>query len=398
MVDLGPPSCVVAQVRPSRNLYWLVACALAVLTGLTIGFAQVSDAAAESPLRRFDMHGGKQPLPPIALPELVQSLSAGECESCHIAEAREWQESKHRQSWTSALFQEAYRIEPMPECRNCHQPLTAGKSVTAAVKQLRNEGINCAVCHVRNGSVLSPRRSGRAPHAVQAAPVMSESAFCGSCHQFNFPEHRADSQVHHTNEPMQDTLREWERLRSASTTTKSCQDCHMQWEGVGSQRHRSHRFFGGYDHSMLQKSVAVSAESQVLPEAVEVRIQLSAQDTGHAVPTGDLYRCLVLVVSPVDGAGHEVAPAQERRLQRQFISTVEADEQGRLRVQRRQVEDNRLMPGVPQDLLFRFPMRTQAVNYRLSLSRIPPGAAATDNNSISQITAGRVAITQGVGE
>lgn len=172
----------------------------------------------------------------------------------------------------------------------------------------------------------------------------------------------------------------------------------MQWEGVGPQRHRSHRFLGGYDHSMLQKSVAVTVDSQVIPDAVEVRIQLSAQDAGHAVPTGDLYRCLVLVVSPVDGAGHAVAPAQERRLQRQFISTVEPDEQGRLRVLRRQVEDNRLMPGVPQELLFRFPKRTLAVNYRLSLSRIPPGTAATDNNSISQITAGRVAIAQGVPE
>lgn len=386
------------MVRPSLNLCLLVVCALAVLTGLTAGSAQASETSAESLLRTFDMQGGKQPLPPISLPDLVQSLSAGECESCHIAEAREWQQSKHRQSWTSPLFQDAYRIEPMPECRNCHQPLTAGKSVTAAVKQLRSEGINCAVCHVRNGSVLSPRRSGRAPHAVQAAPVMSESAFCGSCHQFNFPEHRADAQVHHTSEPMQDTLREWERLRSASATTKSCQDCHMQWEGMGPQRHRSHRFLGGYDHSMLQKSVAVTVDSQVIPDAVEVRIQLSAQDTGHAVPTGDLYRCLVLVVSPFDGAGHALAPAQERRLQRQFISTVEPDEQGQLRVQRRQVEDNRLMPGLPQELLFRFPKRTQAVSYRLSLSRIPPGTAATDNNSISQITAGRVAVAQGVPE
>ena len=91
-------------------------------------------APDEMPLSRFELQGGKAPLPKrsLALPKGIASLSASECEGCHVTEAREWQGSQHRQSWTSALFQDAYRIEPMPECRNCHQPLTAGEKPTAA--------------------------------------------------------------------------------------------------------------------------------------------------------------------------------------------------------------------------------------------------------------------------
>ena len=55
----------------------------------------------------------------------MSSPSAAECEVCHAAEAREWAGSLHKKSWTQPLFQAAYRIEPMAECRNCHQPLTA---------------------------------------------------------------------------------------------------------------------------------------------------------------------------------------------------------------------------------------------------------------------------------
>lgn len=371
----------------------------------------VRGASEEMPLSRFELQGGKAPLPArvLALPQGIGSLSVSECEGCHVAEAREWQGSQHRQSWTSALFQEAYRIEPMPECRNCHQPLTAGKAPTEAVKQLRDEGITCAVCHVRDGSILAPQRSGRAPHAVAEAPVMAESAFCGGCHQFNFPDRRPerhDGAVHQTSEPMQDTLGEWQRLRVKGAMPQTCQDCHMPIVSgpatapPGLLRHRSHRFAGGYDQATLQRAVAVAVELSPAPPAAmsaaaafaELRVHLAAQEAGHAVPTGDLYRSIVIEARALDEAGKAIGAQQEQRLQRHFISTVESDESGRPRVQRRQCEDDRLVPGHPQELRFRLPAGTRLVQYRVSLSRLPPGAKASTATSISLIAEGQVSV------
>lgn len=384
-----------------------------VCVALALGAPLAWGGADEVPLRRFELQGGRAPLPALAVPQGMASLSAGECEGCHVAEAREWQGSQHRQSWTSALFQAAYRIEPMPECRNCHQPLTAGRAATPGVKMLRDEGITCAVCHVRDGSILAPQRSGRAPHAVTEAPVMAESAFCGSCHQFNFPDRRPDQRgahrddrrgeqlVHQTDEPMQDTLGEWQRLRSQGAMPQTCQDCHMPLTAAGAEspgglRHRSHRFAGGYDTSTLKRAVAVAVAVQPGQGSAELRVRLAAQEAGHAVPTGDLYRSIVIEARPVDAAGKTLGAPQEQRLQRHFISTVEPDEHGRPRVQKRQSDDDRLLPGHPQELRFRLPAGAAAVHYRVSLSRLPPDAKASTATAISLIAEGQVAMSEGV--
>jgi hypothetical protein len=38
---------------------------------------------------------------------------------------------------------------------------------------LRAEGVNCATCHVRDGAILAPRRSGRAETRTRALPTRS---------------------------------------------------------------------------------------------------------------------------------------------------------------------------------------------------------------------------------
>jgi hypothetical protein len=102
---------------------------------------------------------------------------------------------------------------------------------------------------------------------------------------------------------------------------------------------------------------------------------------GHAVPTGDLYRALLVEAEVVDREGRALAavPRQERRLQRLFRTSVEPDESGVLRPRRRQVADDRLVPGQPQTLQFRFPQSpTAGVRLRLGLHRLPPGVTAVD--------------------
>jgi hypothetical protein len=338
--------------------------------------APASQAAQEAAVMEL-FSRGLEPVYTGALPAGIDDLSAASCQGCHPEEAREWKQSLHRQAWSQPLFQQAYALEPMAECRNCHQPLTAGQPESAAVVALRTEGVNCATCHVRDGAILSPHRSGRAPHRVVSAPVMSAAAFCGGCHQFPFPE-RADgvdgsvTRVHHTREPMQDTLGEWQHAAKTGLTGESCQGCHMPWvTRADGRRRRSHRFPGGYDATLLRSAVQIrDVQARRVDGGVVLGLTLEAHGVGHAVPTGDLYRSLL--VEAWTGAEDRASV----QLTRHFVDVLDPD----LVTRRRQAADDRLRrlrPGQPRRLKLqvRGPSARGAdrVHYRISLYRLPPG-------------------------
>ena len=96
-------------------------------------------------------------------------------------------------------------------------------------------------------------------------PLLGTAAFCGGCHQFNFPEHRSNGRLAFTSEPMQDTLEEWRRHGGDQT----CQGCHMARGG--------HRFLGGYNRQTLGEAVAVTPRLSVMlmpPKAKVVVVPL----------------------------------------------------------------------------------------------------------------------------
>lgn len=314
-------------------------------------------------------------------------LFAGACEDCHVREAAAWRESGHRQSWTRALFQAAYRVEPMAECRNCHQPLTAVPTGFALksgeARALRGEGVGCAVCHVREGVVLATRASGRAPHEVRSAPLLGSAAFCGGCHQFNFPEHRSDGRLAFTSEPMQDTLEEWRRHGG----DKTCQGCHMARGG--------HRFLGGYDRQTLGEAVAVTPRLRETGEGAALELGLRVL-AGHAVPTGDLFRSLVVTATLVDGRGRAVGSAEPLVLTRRFVDVAERGEDGREHLVRRQALDGRLQPGEVRDVALALPRAKGAVRvrYRVALHRLPPGVPPS-KDIISVLAEGALPLSAG---
>lgn len=323
--------------------------------------------------RLWGFSRGRSPLAIGAPPPGLGSLRAEACEDCHPIEAAEWRASGHRQSWTRPLFQRAYALEPMAECRNCHQPLTVGRRGAAAAA-LRAEGITCAVCHVRDGQVLSARRSGRAPHPVKEAPLLGSSSFCGGCHQFPFPEHRNDGALVFSDEPMQDTLAEWRRHGGR----RSCQGCHMPAVSSGGRSRVSHRFPGGYDQGLLAQAVQVTVE--VAPGAAgqgaTLRLRLRVPDTGHAVPTGDLFRSLLISAEVLDRGGRKLGAAEPVVLTRRFMDVAEPQPDGRVRLLRRQALDERLLPGQERAVALPLPQvaGATAARFRVALHRLPPGA------------------------
>jgi hypothetical protein len=230
--------------------------------------------------------GARRPLRGVTPPPNIPSLSAHDCSTCHDAIYKQWLASRHAQSFTNRIFVASFRREPLSWCVYCHAPLPEQAKALAGARHIRvralplvDEGVNCAVCHIRNGAILRARAPSAAAlraHRMRVVPSLATSEFCGGCHQFNVP--RPGLPVRYTAEPMQDTLAEWRR----TTRNKECQDCHMAGGG--------HAFPGGHDVALLRNTLRV----HITPKNDRLQIELEANGAGHRVPTGDPFRRLQL--------------------------------------------------------------------------------------------------------
>ncbi len=110
---------------------------------------------------------------------------------------------------------------------------------------------------------------------------------------------------------MQKTVSEHRASAHAST---SCATCHMPVIGEGASRHRSHVFGASRSPAMIRRSLEVAARP-LGPGTIEV--VLRAADVGHAVPTGDMFRRLVVRAEAIDARG-EVVGRAEHRIGRRF--------------------------------------------------------------------------------
>jgi hypothetical protein len=255
---------------------------------MTVRFAIGLLAMGGSPI----FVGARYSLPDVAPPPQF-GLSASDCGVCHPTEFEEWSGSRHRSSWDNPLLATSYAREPLQWCVDCHAPLPEQKAAIIAGRlgDLASEGINCDVCHVRGGNVLSaqpPTARGLAAHPMQEEPELRRSEFCGNCHQFNFPVERRDP-VRYSSHPMQNTLSEW---AASPNGLHTCQECHMALGG--------HRMAGGHDVDLLRKTLSVRVVRD-LDGWMKVRVE--ARGAGHRVPTGDPFRRLrvdLLANAPID--------------------------------------------------------------------------------------------------
>jgi hypothetical protein len=236
-------------------------------------------------------HGFDKGLHPIPV-NFSKNLSSLDCKECHEEIYEEWKTSRHRDAYTNRLYQESYAREPLTWCTNCHAPfLEAGLDANQPELRFRKEeGVSCLVCHVREDKILVssiPKKPKE--HRYIESPYMKESEFCGSCHQFNFPVgtgKEKDFQFSHL--PMQNTFQEWQN--SFYYQKETCQDCHQEYS-VGKNRYRTHYFPGGHSIGFLNKTFQLNFY-QVSNH--ELELELVAKNLGHAFPTGDLFRKLLI--------------------------------------------------------------------------------------------------------
>jgi hypothetical protein len=233
---------------------------------------------------------------------------AATCSRCHAEIVNEWAGSEHRAS-DDAVFRAAVRGEAAQAfCKGCHAAET---------------GIGCASCH---GEV----QVGFWGHGAVTTADSPPRGACAKCHEFEFPGPREHA------EKMQSTASEH---AASPYTALSCSECHMPrvrdgWFGA----HRSHAFAEAREPARLRAALAVRAERT---GASRVALTLASKHVGHAYPTGDLFRRLVVEVDAL-GPDFSIVASARRDLARHFVDVPSSLGPNGERVAAR---DDRVMPG-----------------------------------------------------
>lgn len=400
-----------------------------IVVPIVVPIAVPSAFSATPAFALFTSQGG--PVDPGAVPRGLSGLQPSDCATCHAEIAAEWASSRHASAWTQPVFQAEYRLSLDSFCRNCHAPLVpeatwarvspsiragqspagtatggtspaaigTGRSTRTATSDpgsaldletyaLAARGVDCAVCHVREGRILGARGHGEADHASRREAALATSAFCGGCHQFRFPAAEPGRKLrHHPEEPLQNTLAEWKQSRAS---TRPCQQCHMPQlpsAGSGSKPHKSHAFRVFDDPSLLANAVRIKAAARRLDATILATITISAGDIGHAFPTGDMFRRAILTV-------RTATTSQHTELRRYFGPTMTSDGRGHLLGQ---VDDTRIPPsGPPTRFRFSLPDATSTeITWTLELHRLDPADAISRGLSESTkalVQSGRIPV------
>ena len=245
-------------------------------------------------------------------PAGLESMRAADCGKCHKAIYKEWAASMHAHAWTDPYYQIDRRFDDSQQiCLNCHIPLqnqqpdlVTGFRDKERFKPilrknpdfdpvLRQEGITCVVCHLRDGVINNPRVSGLAPHKSRVNKAMIQGVgVCGQCHVVSGRRWDTFFKI-----PPCGTVAEIK----TGTPGKSiiCITCHMPQtlrplvEGGEPKTVRMHLWRGGHDPKQVRQAVKFDFKiTKQAGGAGEARLTLTNTDTDHFLPTGTPDRYL----------------------------------------------------------------------------------------------------------
>lgn len=151
-------------------------------------------------------------------------------------------------------------------------------------------------------------------------PLLSESAFCSSCH-FGVFGGVVGMQRVSGGTVIYNSYGEWlESPYSDPETGKTCQDCHMpvsdaNWfvfpERGGLTRDyaelHNHAMPGAADENLLQNAVSMTTDAERDGDQLRVQVSITNDQTGHSVPTDAPIRSMILVVEALDADGNPLA-------------------------------------------------------------------------------------------
>jgi hypothetical protein len=208
----------------------------------------------------------------------AQDLTA--CWTCHEAQWREWQASRHAVAWRDPIFQSEFAHGRPAWCVGCHAPLAPDRTAPSDDDPRVAAGVSCAACHERDGRMTSARTAATSPHATVVDPSFGSPELCATCHQFNFPVLGERGRlVRYTDEPMQATVAEWR----ASGIAADCVDCHGDSPG-------GHAFGGSHDAARVASALDIT----VCATRTTIEVALANRAAGHNVPSGGVHRRMVV--------------------------------------------------------------------------------------------------------
>jgi hypothetical protein len=264
----------------------------------------------------------ENPMPYQALPKGLASLSARQCGVCHAEIYREWQASAHAHALSDLQFEAEMKKSPETGwlCLNCHTPLENQiERIALSVRngsthqpvfranarfdrELHEDAVTCAVCHVRDGVILGPYADSKAPHPVRKDRRLLTADVCAMCHQ-------ATAAYTDTLVCTFDTGAEWKNGPYAARG-ETCSSCHMPAVeravalGGPVRPSRRHLFLGSKipkemhlteqergEYALYQPglSVAIVSARRSAGKAVVI-LKLKNARAGHMLPTGDPER------------------------------------------------------------------------------------------------------------
>jgi len=250
----------------------------------------------------------------------IASVKANVCGKCHEAIYREWAGSMHALAWTEPYFQVDFLYDGSQQiCLNCHTPLVNQQQnlvlgfrdrdkfdpILAPNPEydaaLRDEGVTCAVCHIRNGRIVGPFRTDRAPHAVEYDPGMTQGMKpCMRCHVVM--GNRWDTFY---SMPPCGTVAEIEK----GGHEVDCIGCHMSAvmrpaaAGTQTRKGRIHLFPGGHTPERVKQALRIE-HKLVADELVATLTNVGA---AHYLPTGTPDRHLTLELRLLGSSGQVLA-------------------------------------------------------------------------------------------
>ena len=250
----------------------------------------------------------------------IESLSAKDCGTCHRKIYREWAGSMHAKAWTEPYFQVDFEYDGSQQiCLNCHTPLVnQQQNLVLGFRDrdkfdpilapnpnfdeaLRDEGVTCAVCHIRNGRIVGPFRTEKAPHPVEYDPEMSQGIKpCLKCHVVSGKRWDTFYTI-----PPCGTVAEIE----TGGQEIDCVTCHMPLvarpaaEGQPLRQGRRHLFHGGHEPGRVKESLQVKHQL----EDDGFVVTLTNVGAAHYLPTGTPDRHLTLELRLLGSDGQALA-------------------------------------------------------------------------------------------
>ena len=204
-------------------------------------------------------------------PSPQASLAARQCARCHAKQYREWDGSLHHGADSPGLrAQIDFGIADSVACRRCHAPLAE----QAAAGTLRDEGVQCAGCHVRNWERHGPPNVAPSllpdpSYPLTTLAVYERADFCLPCHQLP-PRDALEGK------PLLDTYKEWLEGPYMRRGVQ-CQHCHMP--------NREHAFLGIHDRETFRQGIRLRAIAAQKDGMITAVAELANIGAGHDLPT-----------------------------------------------------------------------------------------------------------------